>query len=89
MSALGCSVADTEPAVQGRHRVGRRQRTPDALRELADRQPAMSIQALGPVPDQWRNIPRQHDEFIAALEARDEARFAATLRAHLDGTHRR
>jgi DNA-binding GntR family transcriptional regulator len=49
----------------------------------------MSIQALGPVPDQWRNILRQHDEFIAALEARDEAKSAATLRAHLDGTHRR
>jgi DNA-binding GntR family transcriptional regulator len=56
---------------------------------LADRQRRMSMHALGPVPEQLPVILGQHEELLAALEARDETGFTTALRAHLDGTHRR
>jgi DNA-binding GntR family transcriptional regulator len=56
---------------------------------FADRQRRMSVHVLGPVPEQLPVILRQHKELVAVLDPRDEAGFAATLRAHLDGTHRR
>jgi DNA-binding GntR family transcriptional regulator len=56
---------------------------------LADRQRRMSMHALGPVPEQLPVILREHEDLVGTVEARDEARFAAALRAHLDGTHRR
>ncbi|MGW5384934.1 GntR family transcriptional regulator [Nocardia sp. NPDC003963] len=56
---------------------------------LADRQRRMNVAALGPVPDLIPVVLRQHEELIAIIESGDEAAFAAALRAHLDGTHRR
>lgn len=56
---------------------------------LADRQRRMSVHALGPVPDELPRVLREHEELIGVVEARDETAFAAALRAHLDGTHRR
>ncbi|HEV7470306.1 MAG TPA: GntR family transcriptional regulator [Pseudonocardia sp.] len=56
---------------------------------LADRQRRMSVDALGPVPDQIPVVLREHAELIGIVERGDEAAFALALRAHLDGTHRR
>ncbi|EIE99328.1 GntR family transcriptional regulator [Saccharomonospora glauca] len=55
---------------------------------LADRQRRMSMYALGPVPEQLPVVLRQHAELVSTIEARDEAAFAATLRSHLNETHR-
>ncbi|GLL10316.1 GntR family transcriptional regulator [Pseudonocardia halophobica] len=56
---------------------------------LADRQRRMSVHALGPVPEELPRVLREHEDLIGVVEAQDEAAFAAALRAHLDGTHRR
>ena len=37
-------------------------------------------------PDKWADAVGEHEEMIAALEARDEARLAAVIRRHLEQT---
>jgi DNA-binding GntR family transcriptional regulator len=49
----------------------------------------MSRYALGLVPARIAVVLQEHEELIATIDAHDEAAFAAKLRAHLDGTHRR
>jgi DNA-binding GntR family transcriptional regulator len=56
---------------------------------LADRQRRMTIQALHPVPDQLPLVLQQHAELIELIAAGDASSFAAALRSHIDGTHRR
>jgi DNA-binding GntR family transcriptional regulator len=56
---------------------------------LADRQRRMSITALAPVPEQLPLVLEQHEQLIEVIEAHDADSFAAALRSHLDGTHRR
>jgi DNA-binding GntR family transcriptional regulator len=68
---------------------GRNELTLGFYATLADRQRRMSIRALGPTPEQLPVVLREHEALIAIIDAGDDVAFAAALRDHLSGTHRR
>jgi DNA-binding GntR family transcriptional regulator len=58
-------------------------------RTLADRQRRMTVRAMNGDPRFIARVLDEHDDLIRIIETGDETAFAAALRAHLDGTHRR
>lgn len=55
---------------------------------LADRQRRMGMRALHPRPERLTVLVAEHTALVERIAAADEVGFAATLRAHLDATHR-
>ncbi|MEW2546286.1 GntR family transcriptional regulator [Streptomyces sp. NPDC047002] len=60
----------------------------DFYATLADRQRRMSIHALGPGPEQFPPVLREHEELIRIIESSEHEAFAPALRAHLDWAYR-